>query len=612
MSGVLRRGFALPAFAVLAFGLAVALFRGGLFGGPHMAIGWIGVDPAIFMWDMRWAPFAVSHLQSPFATDWVNYPHGVNLLWNTSMVAPALLLSPVTVWGGVLAGFNALMLLAPTASAVAAFAAYRAITGSVAGAAVAGLAYGFCPYVMAQALGHPNLAVAVFPPVALYLLHLLLARDERPWLVGGGLGLAAAVQFLTNEEVLVSTAIVAVIGIVALALLWPRRVIGKAPALLVAAGVAAVTFVVLAGYPAYVQFFGPMRLGRNFIEPDTYVIDLLNFVVPTWVQWLSPGAAVATTGQFTGNIAEWDGYLGIPLLVVIALTLFARSRDRRAWWAFIVFLSAAVLSLGSRAHLHGARTVAVPLPWAAISRVPLLDHLLPARFALHTFLLAGVLLALFVGWLTAQRRRPLAIAGALLVTAVVATLLPEPTYPATRYPEPAFFTDASLLAAVPERSVALVLPMNDEGQTRAMLWHAESGIRFKMPEGRFLVPDGIGGVIVGPRSSATYDTLKLLQSGWWITVPVTDDLVARMRADLRAWRVRTVILGPTTNQERIKALFQAVMDHDPVSKGGVYLWSVTPDTPLPAPTASRGATPAAPPADARSAETAPGTGARAA
>jgi hypothetical protein len=68
-------------------------------------------DPAIFMWFLRWVPFALEHGHDLLVTHYLNYPDGVNLMWNTSLPLPGLLLAPVTeAWGPVLS-FNLLLVL---------------------------------------------------------------------------------------------------------------------------------------------------------------------------------------------------------------------------------------------------------------------------------------------------------------------------------------------------------------------------------------------------------------------------------------------------------------------------------------------------------------------
>src|SRR4030081_3945592 len=70
--------------------LAVLLLSSTWFAGESR---WVGVDtdPPLFMWYLRWTPWALSHAHTPLFTDHVLYPGGANLMWNPSIVVPALL-----------------------------------------------------------------------------------------------------------------------------------------------------------------------------------------------------------------------------------------------------------------------------------------------------------------------------------------------------------------------------------------------------------------------------------------------------------------------------------------------------------------------------------------
>ncbi len=45
-----------------------------------------------------------------------------------------------------------------------------------------------------------------------------------------------------------------------------------------------------------------------------------------------------------------------------------------------------------------------------------------------------------------------------------------------------------------------------------------------------------------------------------------------LRRELKAWHVRTVIVGPMANQARMVAFITQVLARDPVQSGGVYVW----------------------------------------
>jgi hypothetical protein len=46
-----------------------------------------------------------------------------------------------------------------------------------------------------------------------------------------------------------------------------------------------------------------------------------------------------------------------------------------------------------------------------------------------------------------------------------------------------------------------------------------------------------------------------------------------MRADLRAWAVSTVVVGPMPHQVTMVALFTELLGRAPATRGGVELWT---------------------------------------
>jgi len=110
------------------------------------------------------------------------------------------------------------------------------------------------------------------------------------------LGLASALQLLTSEEILASTALVAAIGIALLCLLYRDQVVVRAPRALRAIVIAIVCFAILAGYPLIFQFFGPQRVSGLMQPQNTYVSDALAFMVPPAAVRLSTSGSIAVAG----------------------------------------------------------------------------------------------------------------------------------------------------------------------------------------------------------------------------------------------------------------------------------------------------------------------------
>jgi hypothetical protein len=203
--------------------------------------------------------------------------------------------------------------------------------------------------------------------------------------------------------------------------------------------------------------------------------------------------------------------------------------------------------------------------WAAMAQVPVLSNILPVRLTLFVFLLAGALLAVFVDHLVrAQTWRPRLLAGAVAILAL-APLFPRLPYPATPVEVPPFFAHS----AIPNGSVALIFPVVDNTHTAAELWQAESGMRFKMPEGYAYLPPGRGNV--DPPRSATHDAGLAIEGG---ADPSTfaAGLQDEVRRELTAWHVRTVVVGPMQNQARMVAFISGVLGREPRQTGGVFAW----------------------------------------
>jgi hypothetical protein len=199
-----------PAVVLLVYlGLAVWMFAPAWSSPTTTTLSGGDGDPAIFMWFLRWVPFALGNGHDLLVSHHLNYPDGVNLMWNTSLPLPGLLLAPVTTaWGPVLS-FNLLLVLAYGLSAWCAYLAIRRFAPAHLAAAVGGLVYGFSPAIRVQS-HHLHMSLAFLVPLMLLALHEILVRQRRsPWLVGTGLGLMAGAQLLIGEELLAMTALLA-------------------------------------------------------------------------------------------------------------------------------------------------------------------------------------------------------------------------------------------------------------------------------------------------------------------------------------------------------------------------------------------------------------------
>jgi Dolichyl-phosphate-mannose-protein mannosyltransferase len=527
---------------------------------------WVGYDfdPVLFIWHLRWLPFALAHGLDPFTSNYLNYPEGFNLMWNTSILFPAFVLSPVTLLFGTVFSYNVLSTLALALSGWCAYFAFRRYVRREA-AAAGGLLYGFSSFMFGQAYNHPHLTIALFPPLVLLLLDEILVRQRRRPLASGVLlGLATGLQVLTGEEIAAATALVAVLAVALLALLHRSEVRERLAYAGRALGAAAVAALAIVAYPLSVQFTGPGRVSGPIQPTGFHVLDLLELVVPTQRQEITFHWANHLGAKFTGQ-SEIDGYVGIPLLLVAAFVVVRWWRDRLVRFAGLLAVIVGLLSLGPRLHVAGHTHGAVRLPWLIPQRIPVLENILPARLALFIFLLLGLLLAVFVDRARLPRVGLLAILAAVFVP-----LIPNVPYPSTASASPSFFESGAHDLA--RGGVVLVAPFAgvSGGTTRPMLWQAAADLRFRMPEG--YVIDPTARFDPSSRNSALFRRMARIQDGESVD-PLTDAERSDMRCTLLNLHVRSVVVGPMhTGAQEMIGLYRDLLGGDGRAIGGVELW----------------------------------------
>ena len=557
------------AVALLAFlALAFAVFANTWSSPTHH---WIGgdPDPPLFIWHLRWLPFALADGHNPLHSNFLNYPDGFNLMWNTSVLFPALVLTPVTLLAGAVLSYNVLVTLSLALSAWCAYLVFRRYVRREAAAAIGGLLYGFSPFMFSQAGGHPHMSLAVYPPLALLLLDEILVRQRRsPYLLGLLLGLATGLQLLTGEEIVALCFLVASIGVVLLVLLHRSEVRPRLPFAARAVGVAATAALALDAYPLYVQLHGGERVTGPVQPHNVFVLDLLQFVVPGYRQQFGSDPASSLFERFSGP-TELGGYIGLPLLALILFVIVSRWSDRLVRLLALLLGAIVILSLGPRLHVAG-HVLSLPLPWVIPQRLPLFESILPARLALLMFLLLGLLVALFVDRFPVRTSARKALLAVVLVV-TLAPLFPSLPYPTGKDDTPRFFSAGAGL--IPKGSVALISPFAAPlgGTSRPMVWQAAAADRFRMPEGYIIRP----GARFDPLSASSplFRRMIEIQAGE-PAAPLTAAESRQILCQLASLHVESIVVGPMLRgREASIAFFRNVLHAPPLASGGVQLWT---------------------------------------
>jgi hypothetical protein len=537
---------------------------------------WIGGegDAVQFIWYSRWLPYALAHGHSGLMSTALNYPIGINFMWDPMPYVPTLLLIPVTLLGGPILSYNLMITLAVPLAAVAAYAACRRWGAGPAGAWAGGLGFAFCPFFAAHSPGHAFLVFTALVPLAFCCVHEVLVRQTwRWWSAGAVLGALAAVTLMTSEEFLAWDALFGVAGVTLIVALRPREVLPRLGYAARAAAAAAVVFSLLAAYPLWVQFAGRLQTsGTGLRSSDLGAVDLLNLFLPA--QQAGSAIALRAARHYSPFPMEWTGYLGIPMMLLVAVLLVTAWRQVAVRWTALVTGLVILLALGPHLHIDG-RVTTVPLPWLALQRLPLLADAVAARAMVFADLGFAILLALFITALLAHRQRhPVLTAGGFAL-ALVALLswAPRPVVTGTA-PQPAYFTGA--VSDLTPQAPVLVLPDTATGprSSEAMLWQALAGMRFRMPEGYFLMTDGRGRVVFTPPATPLTRPFDALQHGQRVTGSWLETPAFRRQwlATARQMGFRAVIVGPSRWAAADRAYLAWLLGRPPLWRGGVAVW----------------------------------------
>jgi hypothetical protein len=510
---------------------------------------------------------------NPFFSDRMNVPDGVNMMANTTELALSLPMAPVTHWFGV--GLSVVVLLT-LGLAGTAFAWYwvlsrHLVDGRVA-AWIGGLWCGFAPTMVSHANGHINF-VSLF--VVPFIVWQVLRLREPDRVVRGGvtLGLLVVLQVFINEEILLFTALTLGVFVIAYAVLaWPQ-VQGYWRRFVAGLGVAVATAVVPLAYPLWFQFAGPQSYSGQPFEPGKFVTDLLSLGAYAR-QSLAGNAAIAR--ELSVSPTEENTFYGVPLLVMLVVSVVLLWRNLAARAAGIAGLVLLVMSMGPELRVGGHDT-GVPLPFALIAHVPVIDLVSVTRFAMVPTVIIGVLLALATDRvpLLSRRRR---IAFWIGLTVAIVPVLPKPLPVVAADPLPPFIAQQMWRDYVtPGRSLVTVpLPEVTTGRV-GMRWFALSGLDYAVPRGYFMGPadpplNNTGSWHAAPRP--TSDLLRLAGAYGRMPVVTTSDRTAAV-ADLSYWRASVVVLVPgTPHHDLLRSIITELLGKAPQPVGGVLLWDV--------------------------------------
>jgi hypothetical protein len=321
-----------------------------------------GYSSDVYMnqWVDWWTRKVLARGLDIYHTDYIFYPAGTSLVFHSFSypnTALSLLLAPLL---GQVAAYNVVILLAYPLSAFAMYLLAKELTGSQAGALLAGLVYAFQPYHVFES-AHPIIVSTQWMPLFVLSLRRMLRAGNAGWLAHAILsGLWFVLTALSSWHLMFMLAALAVSLLAYEHLIARSRWgAGNGRRLATVAGAIAVVllpFLVpmlaeqLAGEAAY------MAVGAEEGFPN----DLASLLVPNRRHPLAP--LFQAIHEDIGFSTRRPGYLGYVPLALALVGVVGAPRKTRFWW--IAAVAALVASFGLRLEWRGVPLHSFELPWA--------------------------------------------------------------------------------------------------------------------------------------------------------------------------------------------------------------------------------------------------------
>lgn len=479
--------------ALLLYAVAAVYLQQHALSRLSSGCGCLGLDPTLFIWSLKWWPYAITHGVNPFVTNRIWSPHvAFDLATNTTVPLPAIVAWPLTALTSPTVSYNVLMTIAPILGAWCAYRLCRYVTGSPWASVLGGYLFGFSSFAIGESAGHLQLVFDFAAPLAVLLT---LKRLDGLITVRRYVILMALTQI---AELLCGTEIeltMTLLGAVALLAGWlfsgsegRRRIVQVLPPLVLAYVAMAV---VCSPFLYYLLTGPPVAVGRG----QMFSADALSFLIPTPVTLIGGHRAAAVSSAYPENLVEAGTYVGFIVVLIVIGYLSRWRRTPRGRVLISVLAVAVVWSLGKLFYVDGHPLFS--LPWRALEKLPGLNQVLPVRIGEYVALICGLIVALWLSERGARRWW-----RSLVALLAVAMLLPNPDadYPGTTarggnvfndpIHTPSFFTTADYRRYLKPGEVIVPVPYALDGP--ALVWQADDDMYWRQASGNFYLPNQFG------------------------------------------------------------------------------------------------------------------------
>lgn len=504
-----------------------------------------GTDPNFYVWALRWWPYAIAHGLNPLHSAQVQVPGGANLAWVTTIPPLALITAPVTVIFGPVVSFNLLAAVSLPVSAWAAFVLCRRVTGKFWPALAGGAVFGFSNFETSHVVsGQLNLSFSLLLPLMAYLVVVWWDEAISTRAFIGLLALLMTVQFYLFLETFAQMTVMLVIALLAGYALTDQSRRPTVARLARLIGLAYLLALVAASpYLWFALSHVPPGFARSPAQTSLDLVGLVafsphNVLGLTWLMRHGPPHTAWRVG----------GYVGIPLLVVVAASAAFTWSRKVTRFLVIMLLVVLVAALGPTVRANGQRLFG--LTWKTLWYLPLARSALPVRLMVFAFLALALIMAT---WLAGPAKRPWArwLLAVPAIAVVIANVLPMPL---TAGPGlPAFITRGEYRRYLAPGAVIVVV--SGRTDNAGLLWQAQTGFYTRLAGGFLnkavgngaVVPRPVAQLVAGKLTPATIQAFRsFVRAAQVSAILVEDDSSGRWRVVLTELGLARLTVGGVT------------------------------------------------------------------
>jgi hypothetical protein len=360
----------------------------------------VGGDPYQSMWNLWWVGHALLSMhQSFWTTSLVFWPVGANLIYQTMMPIGALIVYPLQAIGPAFA-YNALFFIGIMLSGFSMYILADYIVKNKYAAFVAGLAFTFSAFHIAQSYGHLDYANIELVPIALYMFLRIINRDYLRIRHGKYFtavlfaALFVVTMFMGDIEqgIIVSLMLILIFVFYAASKSRAKVLNREFGALMLVFIFCAFVFGSWAFIPVITNYSNSTvnqlnDLYHNAIWSD----DVLSFFLPSFYNGLLNGVAQSYVSIYHQDIGETTSYIGYTVLALAAYGIYKTRRPTYMWIALgVIFF---LIALGPYIIIANYITP-IPGPYLLLKAVPGFSVLRePGRFDMLVSVVMAILAA---------------------------------------------------------------------------------------------------------------------------------------------------------------------------------------------------------------------------